>query len=61
MNDTISNRPKLIWLNNKTTYTAIIPKEAVKEYGFIEVNNVKLEAGPSGLVLKRDDYQDNLN
>ena len=48
-------RPKLIWLNNKTSYTAIIPKEIVKEYGFIEVDEVKLEAGPSGLLIKKDE------
>ena len=48
-------RPKLIWLNNKTSYMAIIPKEIVKEYGFIEVDEVKLEAGPSGLLIKKDE------
>jgi hypothetical protein len=53
MDNANSDQPKLIWLNNKTTYTAIISKEAVKDYGFIEVDNVVLEGGPSGLVLKK--------
>lgn len=61
MEEAISNKSEIIWLNNTTTYTAIISKKAVEEYGFIEVNHVKLEAGPSGLVLKRDDYQENIN
>ena len=53
MEEAISNQPKLIWLNNKTTYTAIISKEAVKDHGFTDVNHVTLEVGSSELVIRK--------
>ena len=43
----------ITWLNGQHSYTAVIPKEKLKTFGFDEVNDVSVEVRKSELVIKK--------
>lgn len=47
----------IVWLKGQHSYTAIIPKEKLKAFGMEEINDVIVEVGASGILIKNNSKQ----
>lgn len=45
----------IVWIKGQHSYTAIIPKEKLKAFGFDDLDEVIVEVGESELLIKKND------